>query len=594
MAHPSAHSAGSTADSITDSTTDSITDSITAGPSPSAPPNDAGAPAPRSAWGARWPALPLVLGLLLLGFLALPIVAGHRGLQVGLLAASGVLVVGSLALWSVRRGAPFPIAVEVVKAHWIQASVQFCIYLYWASYWKEIRLEAPLILAQIVYLYGLLALLAWSRGRVFRLGFGPVPVILSTNLLLWFKAEWFFLQFAMVTAGALGKEFVQWRRDGRRTHIFNPSVFGQSLAAVALIATGTTFQFTWGAELAAAFETLPDAYLLLFVLGLIVQYHFSVTLVTFGATLALVLANLAYHQVTDLYYFVSVNIGATIFLGLHLLVTDPATSPRSNTGRFLFGFLYGALYFALFRVFESFDVPPFWDKLLPVPILNLAVPAIERLSRMGAIGRFNRWWEAFAPARANLVHMALWSAFFLTLLGTGFLSHEHPGKSIAFWRAAAEAGDARAETVLVEQLEYGAALGAKDELNVLGALHLSGQFVEKDTARAAHYFARACEQGHPVACLNVASLYLYGGAARSLLDVTRALDLIEANMAAEADGESAFLLGLAHERGAGRPKDVVEAQRWYLRAEELGHPEGRAFAERLLPQVLLEETRRQR
>ncbi|MBI1381670.1 MAG: hypothetical protein GC161_11360 [Planctomycetaceae bacterium] len=544
--------------------------------------------------GSRWLALPLGLGAALLVFLALPIVSGSRGLQIGLAAASGVLVLGSLALWIARRGTGFPVAVEVVKAHWIQASVQLCIYVYWASYWREFRLEAPLILAQIVYLYGLLALLAWSRGRVFRLGFGPVPVIFSTNLLLWFKAEWFFLQFAMVTAGALGKEFVQWRRDGRRTHIFNPSVFGQSLAAVALIATASTFEFTWGAELAAAFETLPDAYLLLFVLGLIVQYHFSVTLVTFGATLALVLANLAYHQTTGLYYFVSVNIGATIFLGLHLLVTDPSTSPRSNTGRLLFGFLYGALYFGLFRVFESFDVPPFWDKLLPVPILNLLVPAIERVSRFGPIGRFNRWWEAFRPDRANLVHMAVWSAFFLSLLGTGFLSHDHPGKSIAFWRSAAEAGDARAEAVLVEQLQYGAALGGKDELNMLGALHLAGQFVPEDRARAAHYFARACEQGHGIACLNVVSLYLYSGEARSLPDVSLGLDYIESHLDEEGDGEWAFLLALAHERGAGRPKDVIEAQRWYTRAEEMGHPEARAFAERLLPQVLLEETRRQR
>ena len=29
----------------------------------------------------------------------------------------------------------------------------------------------------------------------------------------------------MITAGLLGKEFLRWTKDGRKTHIFNPSGF---------------------------------------------------------------------------------------------------------------------------------------------------------------------------------------------------------------------------------------------------------------------------------------------------------------------------------------------------------------------------------
>ena len=44
-------------------------------------------------------------------------------------------------------------------------------------------------------------LLAWSRRDVYALGFGPFPIILSTNLFLWFKPECFYLQFLLVSVG---------------------------------------------------------------------------------------------------------------------------------------------------------------------------------------------------------------------------------------------------------------------------------------------------------------------------------------------------------------------------------------------------------
>ena len=86
-----------------------------------------------------------------------------------------------------------------------------------------------MILAQVVFLYILDLLLCWSRRDNYRLGFGPFPIIFSTNLFMWFRADWFMLQFLMVTTGALGKEFIRWRRDGKLTRIFNPSAFGLCL-----------------------------------------------------------------------------------------------------------------------------------------------------------------------------------------------------------------------------------------------------------------------------------------------------------------------------------------------------------------------------
>ena len=48
--------------------------------------------------------------------------------------------------------------------------------------------------------------------------FATVAMPAWTMLLYWFA-----LQFLMIAVGIAGKELVTWMRDGRRTHIFNPS-----------------------------------------------------------------------------------------------------------------------------------------------------------------------------------------------------------------------------------------------------------------------------------------------------------------------------------------------------------------------------------
>ncbi len=433
-----------------------------------------------------------------------------------------------------------------IRSHYVQASVQFSIYLLWGWYAPEVSLQAPLILAQLIFLYALSALLSWSRGKNWQFGFGPMPIIFSTNLLLWFKHEWFFLQFVMVTLGALGKEFVRWNRDGKQTHIFNPSVFGQTLIALALIVTGTTSLFTWGSEMAVSFEKVPQIHLLIFAVGLIVQYLFSVTLMTLSATVVLCLLNLAYTGVTDVYYFMSVNIGATVFLGLHLLVTDPSTSPRSNVGKVIFGGLYGLGYFLLFRVLDNFGVPLFWDKLLPVAILNLCVPLIDRFSRSGAIGKLNQRWETALPLKKlNLIHMGCWVAFFFTLWGTGFIGGEHEGNSLSFWKKAYDEGKPRAGKNLYRMVDEGVASGSGEANNMLGVLFLEGKLITQDRTAAANYFARACELGYGIGCENVVGQFLFLKLARSPEDVERALKRLEQDCAQGTNENACFLLRAA-------------------------------------------------
>jgi hypothetical protein len=539
---------------------------ITVAPAELAAEGRAGAPA----WWQRLPALPLGLTLLLLSFVLLPSVRANAGLMWSFAGVGAGLLAWDLALWAIgrRRAQLFRIEFAPVKSHYVQACVQFGIIVYWGLYWPAVYAEMHLILAQVIFLYALEGLVTWSRGRVWRLGFGPLPIIFSTNLLLWFRDEWFFLQFLMVAAGALAKQFVTWQREGRRTHIFNPSAFGQFLFAVVLIATGTTKDFTWGKEIAASFDT-PHMLIVIFLGGLVVQYLFHVTLMTVAAAAMLVLANLAYAQVTGVYYFVNINIAAPIFLGIHLLVTDPATSPRTNAGRILFGSLYGLGYFALFRILDLFEVPLFWDKLLPVPILNLCVPLIDRTMRSGWIGRWNGWWEtALPPARLNLVHMGCWVALFGTLWATGYIEAPHPGDSIPFWKKAVADGKPHAGHSLV--MAAGAQAegrGSGAAYNELGLICMEGRLpgVRQSNAKAAQYFAKACELGDLDGCGNVATQFLFLHEWLTDEDVQRAFDRLEQAFRATGNERSAYLLASAYETGRGRPMDRVLARKLYGR-----------------------------
>ncbi|MCK5941012.1 MAG: hypothetical protein KAI24_03500, partial [Planctomycetes bacterium] len=299
------------------------------------------------------PRLPLVLGAVLFAFVALPRVHGNAhmlwpfvGVGAGLVAWYGLLV-------ATGRTRAVDV-VKPVKQHYIQASVQLVLYAYWGFLWidtdgtRPIYVQLPLILAQFCFLYALDGLWSWTRGRAWRLSSGPTPIVLSTNLFIWFRDDWFGWQFAMIAAGLLGKEFLRWTKDGRRTHIFNPSGFGLMCAATVLIVLGET-DATWAKPLSTTIA-VPGIFVVLFVLGLVVQHFFAVTLVTFAAAVTMIATNALYHELTGVWLFVSTNLPAAAFLGLMLLMTDPSTSPRTNVGRTLFGAGYGLGYIVAFEL----------------------------------------------------------------------------------------------------------------------------------------------------------------------------------------------------------------------------------------------------
>jgi len=331
----------------------------------------------------RLPALQLaflfICGLASLSLL--PRVRNNPRMLASFLGASAVLLVLLLIVRfsAARAGRVLRYDVVLNKAHYVQLLMQASIYVYWAMYWPDVKSFVPFIVAQLLYVYALDMLLTWLQRDNWVLGFGPFPIILSTNLFLWFKDDWFYYQFALVTSGVLGKQFLKWHREGRLTHIFNPSAFSAFVVSIALLATHTS-QLTWGEEIATTVNRPPHIYLEIFLLGLIVQALFSVTLVTLSAGATLVALNLAYTHWTGVYHYIDDSIPVAVFIGIHLLITDPATSPRKTVGKILFGTMYGAGVFGMYSALRWFGQPTFYDKLLCVPVLNLMVPSLDRFS----------------------------------------------------------------------------------------------------------------------------------------------------------------------------------------------------------------------
>jgi Na+-translocating ferredoxin:NAD+ oxidoreductase RnfD subunit len=387
--------------------------------------------------------------------------------------------------------------------HYVQSFCQGSVYAYWGWYWPPVYDFAPLLLAQLLFAYAFDMLLSWSRREPFLAGFGPFPIVFSTNLFLWFKDEWFYLQFALIALGFLGKAFVRWERDGRRVHIFNPSAFTLAVFSLVLLATGTT-NITWGQEIATTFGLGPRIYTVLFFIGLIVMYFFAITPVTTAAAATLFGASALYQWLTGVPYFVDSEIPSAVFLGLHLLVTDPSTSPRTPLGRAIFGVLYGLGVVALYAILGALGQPTFYDKLLCVPLLNLAVPSIDRAVR--AIGErplLSRLGLTGPLGRANLAHMAAWVVFFGAMSDSGATDGTHRGDSLPFWEQACAEGRPQAcQRLLRIEASY-CNDNAGWACNELGRHYVEGRLVAADVDRAFSYFARACETRFQAGCVSL-------------------------------------------------------------------------------------------
>jgi hypothetical protein len=444
----------------------------------------------------------------------IPSVASTPSLRWSILGAAGVLLVGNLLLYASARTRQRSLTLEFVarRPHYMQACLQSIIYVYWGYHWRPVYDQVPLIAAQLAFAYAFDMLLAWSHRDRYTLGFGQFPIIFSINLFIWFKPEWYYLQFALIALGFAAKEFIRWQKDGHSAHIFNPSSFPLAIFSVVLIATAST-SMTYGVEIATTQFNPPNIYLLLFLIGLPGQYFFGVTPMTMTAVVTTYLFGLVYFAVTGTYFFIDSYIPVSVFLGMHLLFTDPATAPRTELGRIAYGVLYALGNIVLYEWLGRFGIPTFYDKLLPVPLMNLSIRAIDRLAESPSLRAINpaNLGRALAPRQRHLAYMTVWMLAFAGMSSVQAVGDAHPGHRVPFWQQACDQNLRNGCSTLANITAKYCADGSGWACNEVGVLRAQRKVDRPE--RAEENFQAACAQGFLSGCQNVALVRTSGAAA---------------------------------------------------------------------------------
>ncbi|MFN3197823.1 MAG: RnfABCDGE type electron transport complex subunit D [Bradymonadia bacterium] len=407
-------------------------------------------------------------------------------------------------LW--RRRSALSVVPYLKPSHYLQMLAQGVVYCLWAAHWSPVVDHLPLLAVQVIFAYLLEILVGWSRYGSWRMSLGVFPILGSVNFFLWFTPEWFALQIALIALIWIFREGVKWQRghdeESTRVHVFNPSAVGLTIMCLVLVGLGHE-GYAVGEAIAASQDETPYIYLAIFGAGLIVQTVFPVVLMTFAAALGALAAGAVYTAIYEVPLFVTTDIPGAVFLGMLLLITDPVTAPRTALGKVVYGGLYGASTAGLFVVLTLWGQPTYYDKILAVPLLNLSVRWIERLTASP------RWspLKALQPAQRNVIHVALWCGVFI-LMRPGLASHE--GASTEYWVEACDRGRHRACASMTQVHEGRCVQGDVTACHNLAVMYDTGQRVARDQAVAARLYQRACDAGDAVGCGNLATMAWQG------------------------------------------------------------------------------------
>jgi len=509
----------------------------------------------------------------LAGASLLPRLAAAPEAQRALWGAAALCGLWAAALLALRR----PLSADVVirRPHWVQILMHSTIYTYWGLHYDLVRHTAPLILAQIPLAFALDLLLSWTRGRRWHLGFGPIPIIGSLNLFLWFKDPHYHWQLVMVAIAFVGRDALQWTWHGRRRHIFNPSALALTALSAGLIATDSS-SITWGEEIATRLEVAPRMFEVMFGVGLVVQTLFGVTWTTLGAAASLWGFTALWALATGGdHFFTDTAIPIAVFLGMNLLVTDPATSPRSASGKALFGALYGLLVAPQYVLLPALGQPAFFDKLLQVPLCNLLAPALDRVgarldARLAAAAAAPLSALPRALSRPNALAVLAWGLLF-TLLLRGELT-AHPGARPEHWRERCAGGARGACLKERHALERGCGLGRPAACHALADRLTDPAALTPDHARARRLWREACAAGHAPSCDATRAVESPAAPAAPpdaplpAAELKSAQEALEARCGGAGEGEAAACVNLATLHLAATPPALPPAAAAFERA----------------------------
>lgn len=287
------------------------------------------------------------------------------------------IAAGLLALWTAallvrdRWALPAMGDAHVKFTHALPAVLQVTLFAYWSLYWSAVVAHVPVVLAQLAFAYAVDVLLAWTRRRPYQPSLGPIPIVLSANLFVWFPPEQALLGFVVVAVALASKA---WLRAGDR-HIFNPSVLGIAVVGVLCVILPDTFRYH---DISHDFDRPPQMALVILVLALIPQVRLNTTPVAVGAAVAMIGTMVLVGTLTG-YHGGPSPWWPPWLLAITLLAGDPATIPSGSLPRLLFGVFLGIAFYVVSRGMLVAIGTDFYAKILPIPLANLLVPVFARV-----------------------------------------------------------------------------------------------------------------------------------------------------------------------------------------------------------------------
>lgn len=326
------------------------------------------------------------------------------------------------SLWSLKAGAKLDVTYSARSVHWIQAMVQLSILIELGRFFEGVWQYAPLIVYQVCFAYIVHILLPCVFQRRCELSFAIFPVVFSINIFLWFLPQFYYMQILMIGLAIAGKFFIT-RKNGR--HIFNPSAVVVSLMFYATI----PFYAKGLLQFPQAVFFLPTVFAYdinstvmfvhIFIVSCVSLYLANRFSITIGGVLTMV----------GMFFLSSAFMGhpvkerimnPTAFVGMTLLITDPATSPRNKLGQFFYGVLFALGIWGGRGLSHVFNFPVFYDKFIFTPLLNFFMPLFEKIG----VGPGEKGLpDKYVQSPVRWYHFAVYGGVFL-LLALPYNGHE--------------------------------------------------------------------------------------------------------------------------------------------------------------------------
>ena len=244
---------------------------------------------------------------------------------------------------------------------------------------------------------------------------------------------------------------------------------------------------------------------------------------------------------------------------------------------------------------KAAGVPSFYDKLLPVPLLNLSSLLIDAGSQASARRRLHpaALGRTLVARQRHLAYIGAWTLVFLVMSATDGVGDNHPGHWVPFWQDACREGrrDGCQNLALMEATDCKA--GSGWACNEYGVMLAEGGYGANASARRIspdgdESFRRACALGFSPGCDNLRTAAAGSGSLRHgppriedyrivllhgkgpLPDKT-SLELFEraCRQGWMAGCENAGILYL---RGEGTPRDALRAAYEFDKACNAGLP----------------------